>query len=265
MKTKNAKNAELEVVSRRSTEPMQAHRNRCALCRDLADLRRSHIIPEFLHRPVYDDDHSTQVIAYGAERATTLRKGLRERLLCDRCEGQLQSYEDYFARAWRDHPILNGKLDGQDFTLHGLDYRKTKLFLLSILWRASVSTLPDFSQVSLGPHEDRIRVMLLRNDPGDPLDYRVIAGLIWDPVTKLRWDNIVMRPVRMRINGGFIYRIVFAGASWTIAVSRHTKLDFDPNWLTEDGALHLTCCPPDRFSKLSGAAQAVAGLRDDIY
>jgi len=174
----------------------------------------------------------------------------------------MKVYEDYFVQAWRDNPALNAELPG-DFTLTGLDYAKTKLFMLSILWRASVSVLPDFSAVKLGPHEERIRKMLLASDAGCPEDYRVIAGLIWDPVTKRRWDNILMPPLYLRVNGGAAYRMVLGGASWTVIVSKHTNLSFDPRWLTIDGQLHLTCCSWSRFSGLSGATEALSRLPDD--
>lgn len=55
--------------------------------------------------------------------------------------------------------------------VNGIDYRMFKLFLLSILWRASVSNLPIFKNVNLGIHEQVIRRKILDNNPGSAAKY----------------------------------------------------------------------------------------------
>jgi hypothetical protein len=42
------------------------------------------------------------------------------------------------------------------------------MFHLSLLWRMSVSKHPYFKEVSLGPHEEVLRRMLLEARPGEP-------------------------------------------------------------------------------------------------
>lgn len=226
----------------------------CALCRESRDLRRSHIVPEFLHRPIYDEQHSVLVMRAGAERARTLRKGLRERLLCGACEHRLQRLEDQFAREWYQNPALRTFLPADGLTLQ-VSYPQFKLFLLSIIWRASISTLEDFTDVALGPHEEVIRRMLLETDPGTGRDYRVFVGLIRDDNTGLRWDNVLLVPLRIRFEGLWAYRLVFGGASWTIVVSRHKPLPYDRFALAEDGSLPLTCCSWERFAREAGAVE----------
>jgi hypothetical protein len=62
--------------------------------------------------------------------------------------------------------------------INGLDYAMFKLFHLSVLWRAGVSTREEFRNVKLGSHEDVIRQMLLRDDPGA----RQVSSLGADPL-----------------------------------------------------------------------------------
>ena len=57
------------------------------------------------------------------------------------------------------------------------DYPKLKMFFLSLLWRAGVTSRPLFRHVELGPHEERIRQMILAKDPGDSHAYSVILGI----------------------------------------------------------------------------------------
>ena len=55
--------------------------------------------------------------------------------------------------------------------IKGIDYKKFKLFLLSILWRAGISNLPIFRKVTLGKHQEILRERILTNDPGSPDEY----------------------------------------------------------------------------------------------
>lgn len=75
-----------------------------------------------------------------------------------------------------------GKLyhDGQQplcIEIADFDYRKLKLFFLSLLWRAGVTSRRLFRHVRLGPHEERIRQLILKKVPGNPEDYAVILGI----------------------------------------------------------------------------------------
>jgi hypothetical protein len=95
----------------------------------------SHIVPEFLHRPIYDEHHRTLSFAHGDWRADILQKGVRERLLCAKCEARIQKWEHYFARFWYRSKRLPDPLPAHGLILQGVDYAKLKLFVLSIVWR----------------------------------------------------------------------------------------------------------------------------------
>ena len=59
----------------------------CALCLREAALCRSHIIPEFLYEPIYDDKHRLKLLSVIPEQPTTYKqKGIWEKLLCEACE-----------------------------------------------------------------------------------------------------------------------------------------------------------------------------------
>lgn len=59
------------------------------------------------------------------------------------------------------------------------NYTLLKLFALSVIWRAGVSSKPFFDRVQLGPHEARIRKRLLSADPGESSCYSVVFGM-WE-------------------------------------------------------------------------------------
>jgi hypothetical protein len=57
------------------------------------------------------------------------------------------------------------------------EYPKLKMFFMSLLWRAGVSSRALFRRVNLGPHERRLREMILANNPGTHHDYSVMLGI----------------------------------------------------------------------------------------
>ncbi len=126
----------------------------CKLCDEQQTLCDSHIIPEFCYRALYDERHKAVLVKNEPARESKLQKGFRERLLCPDCEAFLnESYEKYFKEIWFDLGKCPSTTDERVIRVDGLDYRRFKLFHLSVLWRASISTREEFSAVSLGPHE----------------------------------------------------------------------------------------------------------------
>ena len=99
-------------------------------------------------------------------------------ILCEKCERTFSDWENYgynlFVRNWEkfNRKNHNGKIGV--YELKNFDYVKLKLFILSILWKASVSSHDMFSRVNLGPHAALLRTMILENDPGNNDDFGVM-------------------------------------------------------------------------------------------
>jgi hypothetical protein len=89
------------------------------------------------------------------------------------------------------------------WTLPNYDYPTLKLFALSILWRAHASTLPEFKNVQLGPHEARVRHLLLSATPGAPEEYSVVIVKWIDE----EFGPVFMDPFRETYDGLNYYRI----------------------------------------------------------
>src|SRR5436190_785668 len=113
----------------------------CALCRNDRELRHSHVIPEFMYQPLYDEKHKFWVLS-ASETSWQEQKGLREYLLCNACEVKISRWETYTSRLLSNRVPTVAKRSGDLIWVDGADYTQFKLFQLSILWRAAVSTLP---------------------------------------------------------------------------------------------------------------------------
>lgn len=233
----------------------------CALCTQDKDLVASHIMPEFVHRPVYDKKHRANRFRHGDSRTELVQKGDRERLLCFDCDNRrIGSLERYFSQYWYHGNALPEQIPESGVSLSDLDYGLFKLFLLSLVWRASVSRSSSYKAADLGPHEDAIRRMLLSGDPGPPSKYCIYAGLIIDPGTRELWDEGLMAPVRLKVDGLWAYRIFFSGAAWTIVISQHRVPRIAAFCLTEKGELTLPAVPWQDFARRSGLTGAVRNL-----
>ncbi len=191
---------------------------RCALCHDEATLRNSHIIPEFLYLSLYDDKHRLHQISADPDRPNRLlQKGLREPLLCEPCEQRLSVSERYASMFLNGGVDISIRQNGDRLHLSNIDYKRLKLFQLSVLWRASVTSLPAFSQVNLGPHSEKIRRMLANDDPGCAHEYGCIMFVLMHQQDVL--PDLIVSPSRTRLAGHNAYRFVCGGLVFVYVVS----------------------------------------------
>lgn len=127
----------------------------CRLClRELPLLKRSHIIPDFYYRAggLFDENHQLhkiQISKLVKENKTKLiSDGIYDsNILCTNCDneilGNLERYASkFFFGIPEEEEHLQKKyiedIKGQWLEFKGVSYKKLKLHLLSILWRAAI-------------------------------------------------------------------------------------------------------------------------------
>jgi hypothetical protein len=212
---------------------------KCKLCLKEKPLRQSHIIPEFLYRQIYDDKHRVFGERVDGKLYNILQKGIRHRLLCANCELLIGRYENYFAREWYELKRLPEEIYGNALMLDGLDYSNFKLFHLSILWRASVAPGWEFQEVSLGPHEEKLRNMLLSAAPGSENEYRILGIVLLFPGSREIFDEVIITPHFSRIGGLNTYLFLFGGCAWSYVISKHTPPPVVHHALSQSGTMGL--------------------------
>ena len=208
---------------------------KCKLCKQPKELRGSHIIPEFFYKPMYDDKHRFNVIPLSeGQKFQYKQKGIRERLLCEDCEGQLSVYENHVRKVFYGGTGIY-ITNGNPLKIEGINYKKFKLFQLSLLYRAAVSNLDFFRNVALGPHIEKIRNMLLGENPGSKLEYPCFMFMFLMEKNKVL-DDFIYPPQMIRIDGQRAYRFILGGCFWVYFVSSHTnRLSYTEFILDENG------------------------------
>jgi hypothetical protein len=187
---------------------------KCRLCLREGNLSNSHVIPEFLYLPMYDEKHRLlQIPADSSRSLVWQQKGLREHMLCALCENQLSRYEDYANHLLNGGPLPVTTTENTEFhaVCENVDYRMFKLFQMSILWRAGVAASDFFRQVVLDSHGERLRAMLLADDPGQDQEYgcAMMALRQGDQIL-----DMVRSPQRVEIGGNTCFRFIMGGFMW---------------------------------------------------
>ncbi|PLA74463.1 hypothetical protein CYQ88_06160 [Hydrogenovibrio sp. SC-1] len=188
-------------------------------------MKNSHIIPEFIYSSLYDEKHRFHEISDDVKKKNKMsQKGIREKLLCSECEQHLSKYERYASLVLNGGFSLSVRNEGRLVHLGNIDYQQFKLFALSVLWRAGVSNLSVFSQVKLGPHEEKLRVMVLNDNPGTEYQYPFILSPIIHE-NKVQ-EALIVAPTWTRLENHYAYRFVFGGIAWVFVVSGHKAPKF---------------------------------------
>jgi hypothetical protein len=191
----------------------------CKCCLREAKLCNSHIIPEFCYQPLYDEKHRYIEAVFSEDKVYRQNIGKREPLLCSECETLFNRWERHARRLFTDpfKPVAGSKARLQ---MPQLSYEPTKLFILSVLWRASVSQLDMFRLVNLGRHEEPIRRMLLAENAPGPDEY---GCQIWRILSKgTPFVDFFVEPTYFKTDACRVYRIVMRGFLFHVFVSSHS-------------------------------------------
>lgn len=186
----------------------------CKLCGEHRPLLKAHILPEAMwpHRrapqwgttKIYSPDHPKKALIGVYDRT----------ILCHTCERQFAQCDSYATNLLR---WCETALDSSCLDYGRVEYALLKRFFLATLWRASVSSNPFYSGVSVGQrHEARLRELIVAGSPGDPDEYSVLLGTYNDREA----TAVVLPPISLRFRHMSAYRFFIAGFTFQIKVDQ---------------------------------------------
>lgn len=124
-------------------------KNNCEMCRSSEPLQKSHILPRSYFKGLKKGSGQLYEVKASENSETRLTNAdPKEELLCSDCEQFLSNnYEKYGTRLLKNSKIKLGK----DYvTFKSFRYKEFYLYLISILWRASISNLERYKHIDLG-------------------------------------------------------------------------------------------------------------------
>ncbi len=228
----------------------------CFLCRSEPPIRNSHVIPEFLYTAIYSGPKSQALkMTASTGKSTPVQVGFRAPILGKNCEAFVNDeYEQPFRRMWLDDgrsPTV--AYSGGIHHIYVPDYRRFKLFLLSVLFRAGVCTVDPYAVVNIGPHENPLREMLVHGDARTPMEYPILGSVLLMPnsiipCTMTGW----LFETKLRGNPSHVF--AFGGCLWEfpLTISGVPK-PYTTCALADDGAMSL---PPKDVSTLPALSNA---------
>lgn len=212
----------------------------CRLCQKPKTLCKSHIIPEFLYKSLYESKRQHHFIQVsGSYNIRKWQKGFKERLLCKECEAMLCKWESYAAKVIYGGIEIEVEPLPDAIIFRNVDYAIFKLFELSLIWRAGISSLPQFAKVALGPHEENIRLMIMNNNPGSFTEYGCFLVLTPSYFSFVSKMMMLSQPTRFANHRCYVF--LLGGLTWVFFVSSHTEtLPYrDKLFLRQDGTLPI--------------------------
>lgn len=235
----------------------------CRLCKEEKKLiKTSHIIPDFLHEELYDEKH--RIIKFHPDElkkenpkiSTPPSATYEGNILCAECDNKvIGKYESYVSKLLKNDFNDSKKAICQEkfnelkekiIEVSNLDYKNLKLFLLSILWRSSISSKSEFTQVNLGPYEEKIRVQLYNG---------IVANdEIQVSIIKFNKDggfsSFIAPPLRAKTEHTTYYSAIICGYLILFHLREtKTSLYWKKNSLREDGTLSIYELPKEKVSK----------------
>ncbi len=95
-----------------------------------------------------------------------------------------------------------------------------------------------FSGVTLGPYEEKLRLMILTEDAGDESKYPFIVSPIMHEGDVVK--ALVVPPTQTRLGNQLAYRFVFGGLAWTYVVcSQRSSKEIADVALSKKGAMAM--------------------------
>jgi hypothetical protein len=207
----------------------------CRLCGRFSPLVKAHILPRSFYTPIMHygthDSPSIKDVPIIARFDDCLAKPKQvqsgiwdKKILCRECDGDLFGPLDSYAarlllssenwicrqRDREGNPVL--------YSTRRYDYKRLKLFYMSLLWRAAATAHQFYADVKIGPWEILLRQSLLANNPGCMHSFSVTPFAYGG-----EYGTIITPPNRCRIKGVNYIRFRYPTGGFVIKVDRRAS------------------------------------------
>ncbi|HCG7195351.1 hypothetical protein HJ178_24320 [Vibrio parahaemolyticus] len=196
----------------------------CKLCGEDKKLIEAHIIPRSFYEPLKESGKIPSLITDTAgiypKRSPT---GIYDKnIVCESCEQLFSPWDDYgyrfLSQSFSDKEAMYEQGELLGFNLGTCDYHKLKMFFLSLLWRASVSSDAFFKLVDLGPFEKKVAELIRTNSAGDNKNFSVALSKFESKPN----ETGMMNPHLTRIDNVLHYSFYLFNFNVLIKVSSET-------------------------------------------
>jgi hypothetical protein len=149
-------------------------------------------------------------------------------MLCQKCDCQIigNNLENYASEMplYKKTNNFLFNLKNENGVLYSyyenIDYQKFKLFLLSLIWRASISKQPIFKHVQLRDYEEQIRSMIIENMYPDE-NFIPCMIYTYENLDIIKEIKFATGPVKTRTQeGGTFYKFIIGNLLYLFFTSK---------------------------------------------
>jgi hypothetical protein len=223
----------------------------CKLCkRTLQLIKQSHVIPNFMYKGLFGSKNEILLVQLSENLDKPLKQqtGIFEKhILCSDCDNRLIGKNEKYVSL-----ILNGGTTKRPpnfqkrVTYQGLEiahvsqieYQKFKNFILSIVWRASISKHRFFEKAKVLEYEDILREILHEEKYVEESIFKIsIIALLNQSNNLIR---VIQNPEVYDINGGKCVIFYIGGFVYFVNLTKENSLPiFEISFLKEVGEISI--------------------------
>ena len=187
----------------------------CKGCGENKKLIDAHIIPKSFYMDLRASDNHLDIIPSNPtdRKGRSFKGDYDTSILCAECDKVMEIYDDYGKKLLLDQSsdfkelIHEGKIYGWE--IEEYDYLKLKLFLLSVLWRASITQRKFFKDVNLGSIENHLKELIWQGKD-DPINFSCVLAR-FRPYDETSLEKMILDPDNKEIDGINCYRFYLGG------------------------------------------------------
>jgi hypothetical protein len=132
----------------------------CKLCDQNKKLIKAHVIPRWAFRYLHPENRGEPLIIVSKNYPRRSPTGIwDDRILCANCDGIIGKFDDYGKEVLLDQKPANY---GSYFLIESVDTIRFRVFLLSVIWRCSISSRREAKYINLGQYENMIKAILIK-------------------------------------------------------------------------------------------------------
>jgi len=213
----------------------------CLMCKsEHKKLVKAHIIPKSLYAPIIKNGIAPELHSnIEGHYKKRIPIGVYDKnILCDACEKLFSPYDTYAyefflgnRQSWKAVTIAPRTIV---HVTTEFDYVKLKLFFISLIYRASLSTHNMFKRINLGEFQEDAKEMIVSGNPGTPDVFSVIISEFDHKCV----STAMLDPDRISIQGVDFLIFYFSGFCPMIKIdTRQTPTDLSPFQLGHEPVL----------------------------
>lgn len=159
----------------------------CLLCGECKPLcQKSHIIPRRIYALIKLNSQESLKIYSQQSKSKQSQSGIQDKdILCSDCEQIFGVWDKYAQKLLKNlkngehsHNIFNPSPSIKYIEIKNFDYKKLKLFFMSVLWRASLTKDTFFKNINLNDQwQSKLTEMLKRQDHGSEDEFSIIITM----------------------------------------------------------------------------------------